>query len=224
MDTHGRREAEVKDRFSISGTGEFDLGAQLRKRLDEVGSIFEFLIMALDRDVPIDMAVHKQALKELQLQIRTSQLEWHRKIVETLPVGSYSESEKDWDSSKVVGRELSRLQIRRLVKVSEAHGNWPSLFRCFCDPLCFPGESDGRAVRLALFAEWVDNLGLADWNEVTVLNWTQPISQPSSDEASSHEGCTPWANFFYSGSQLQPVWCLTIWHPGRRTMAVLLAC
>lgn len=139
-------------------------------------------------------------------------------------MGSYSEPEKDWDSSKVVGRELSRPQTRRLVKVSEGHEKWPSLYRYFCDPLCLPGESDERTVRPALFAEWIDALGLADTNDVAFVDWATPVSQPSLNDSSGHEACTPWADVFYPGSQFQSLWCLTIWNPGRRTMAVPLAC
>lgn len=195
----------------------------LRKRLDDLGNVFEFVTIALDRDVSPDEGTHRCALAELYEQIMVSQREWNRKIIRRLPVANYPEPTMRWNLDEAVGVALGRPQIANLLSTDMDDIRSPTLCGDFIRSLCFPDVAEQAGLGRALFAEWIDTIGLVDQSNITVLSWVDKTTQPLSGCYGS-AGASVWTEFFFAARWPQRAWCLTVWNPSRRTISALAAC
>ena len=196
----------------------------LRKRLDDLGSVFEFVTIALDRDVSPDEGTHRCALAELYEQIMLSQREWHRKVIRRLPVASYPEPTMRWSLDDALGVALGRLQIANLLRTDIDDIGCPTLCGDFIRSLYFPDLVDRAGLGQALFAEWIDTLGLVDQSDIVVLSWVDKPTQSLMGRSGECAGATEWTEFFCAYRWPERAWCLTVWNPSRRTISALAAC
>ncbi|MBH3404292.1 hypothetical protein I5P86_04420 [Pseudomonas glycinae] len=168
----------------------------LRKRLDDLGNVFEFVTIALDRDVSPDEGMHRCALAELYVQIMGSQREWHQKVIRRLPVAIYPEPTMRWNLDDAVGGALGRLQITNLLRTDTDDIGSPTLCGDFIRSLYFPDLVDRAGLGQALFAEWINTLGLVDQSDIVVLNWVDKPTQSLMGRYGESAGATAWTDFF----------------------------
>ncbi|WP_285374276.1 hypothetical protein [Pseudomonas sp. lyk4-TYG-107] len=198
--------------------------AQLRRRLDDVGCVFEFVSLIVDDDIGVHEQFHRRALSELYEQIMDSQREWHGKLIQRVPVGDYPEPTMSWNISEAVGEQLSSEQIRGLTR-TEANCAEPfSLYADFCRPLfqlktvCYAEDTQ------VLFREWINVLGLLEHRDISVFSWVVGPWQQINCVPDGHSLSAAWTDFFCLETKTEHVWCLTIWNSERRTLAALAAC
>ncbi|WP_147407029.1 hypothetical protein [Pseudomonas sp. 91RF] len=196
----------------------------LRKRLDDLGNVFEFVTIALDRDTSPDEGTHRCALAALYEQIMLSQREWHQKVIRGLPVANYPEPTMRWNLDEAVGVVLGRLQIINLLRTDTDDIQFPTLYDDFIRSLCFPNFADRAQLGRALFAEWIDTMGLVDQSNIVVLSWVDKPTQPLMERCGESAGASAWTDFFCADHRPQRAWCLTVWNPSRRTISALAAC
>lgn len=211
------------DDFCGSVTAVSNKTEYLRRRLDDLGCVFEFVTMVVDKDISIDDRCHRSALSELYEQIMASQRAWYRKVVRVLPAADYPVPTMRWDLSSAVGVRLSRQQIISLMQVEANEFVAFPLYADFIRPLCFSKQGGNVEDTHLLFGEWIDALGLHAQDGVEVLSWAGEPRRCSMDTQAGKPR-SAWTEFLCPGSQAQHVWCLTIWNPVRRTMAALAAC
>lgn len=198
-----------------------DRTARLRNRLDEFGNVFEFVTSVLDQSISMDAPGHKRALLELYQQIMSSQREWHSKVVRELPAADYPEPSIYWNLGDAVGEVLNRQQITNLLRTSDDDTLRPTLYGDFVRPLCLPMGANRAGQAQALFGEWIDAIGLADQDDIQVLNW---VNQSLMKAQQGNAGTLLWTDFFGPDPLFSHAWCLTVWNPLRRTISALAAC
>jgi len=211
---------EHMDGLDLSGSDRFTC---LRKRLDDVGCVFEYVTMPLKEGALIDEQCHRLALAKLYEQVMLSQLEWFRRLIQSLSVAAYPEPTMRWNLAEALAEQLTQQQILRLVRVDADQQETPSLYTDFSRPLCLPHEVDSARMREALFAEWTDVLGLRLQDDPVVLSWADAPRQGSTPNPQRTLRCA-WTDFFCPASFGQHRWCLTIWNPACRTLAAVAAC
>lgn len=127
----------------------------LRDQMDDVGCIFEFVVVAPDSDAQIDEAMHRRALGELYEQLMIGQLQWHRRLVQTLPAAEYAEPTMSWNQEKATATILTRTQVRNLTLIENYESDALTLYEHFResrDPTVLHKDAD--RVR-GLFREWL---------------------------------------------------------------------
>lgn len=202
----------VSDRFTC-----------LRKRLDDVGCVFEFVIMPVKEGASIDEQCHRLALAKLYEQVMFSQMEWFRRLIQSLSVADYPEPTMRWNLAEAFAEQMTQQQILSLLRVDADQHKTPSLYTDFSRSPCLSRQIDSSRMSEALFAEWTDALGLRVQDDPVVLNWADAPSQGSSKPAQRKLRCA-WTDFFCPTPFGQHRWCLTIWNPARRTLAAVAAC
>ncbi len=93
----------VSDRFTC-----------LRKRLDDVGCVFEFVIMPVKEGASIDEQCHRLALAKLYEQVMFSQMEWFRRLIQSLSVADYPEPTMRWNLAEAFAEQMTQQQILSL--------------------------------------------------------------------------------------------------------------
>ncbi|WP_256580774.1 hypothetical protein [Pseudomonas sp. QTF5] len=198
----------------------------LRQRMDDVGCVFEFVVVAPEEDSLIDEAMHRLALNALYEQIMASQLDWHRKLILKLPSANYPEPSMTWALDRAIATPLSRAEIRKLTS-TEVYQRGPlALYGHFREPLYLAQFEGGEAEAEALFREWLELLGLEDRDDVVALNWVKGVKGSSSglfdnDNVASRR--ETWSDYFDARLECWDIWCLTFWNPRRRTLGALAA-
>ncbi|MNG03267.1 hypothetical protein D3C84_863390 [compost metagenome] len=126
-----------------------------------------------------------------------------------------------WDLRKAVAKPLNRDERARLMRIDKDDQHTYALYAAFCDPPYGTRFSDDTPQ--ALFSEWLDLLGLEDGTDGVVLSWVDNfnLNWTASDEYDPAR--EPWSDYFDDGLEWWGVWCLSIWNPKRRTLAVLAA-
>lgn len=194
----------------------------LRTRLDNVGCIFEFVVVNPDRDSPVDESMHRQALSELHHQIMAGMLDWHQKLIHNLPDADYPEPSLSWDLDKAVATPLTRNEVRTLTLTEVCERRPSALYAYFSEQLSLNEFENEEAQEV--FREWLEVLGLEDRDDVVVLDWVKRPEGEFLDAGSGISGRESWSEYFESGSQWWGAWCLTIWNPRSCTLSAIAAC
>ncbi|WP_434706058.1 hypothetical protein J3P85_12505 [Pseudomonas sp. Z1-12] len=197
--------------------------ASLRQRMERAGCAFEFLVLAPEANEAVDEALHRQAVDLLFQQIKAQWLERHRQLTLDPRYAEVASPIMSWDLDKAVAKPLTREEVTRLMRTDVGeHNQQPyALYADFCEPPYGTRFSDDTPQ--ALFKAWLDLLGLEEGEDVVVLNWVDNfnVNWTASDEADPAR--EPWSDYFDDGLEWWGVWCLSIWNPKRRTLAVLAA-
>lgn len=200
---------------------ELQTSASLRQRMEQAGCAFDFLVLAPEASETVDEALHRQAVGLLFQHIKAQWLERHRQLTLDPRYTEAAPPAMDWDLSKAVAKTLNRDEVARLMGGDKDDQHIYALYAAFCDPPYGTRFTDDTPQ--ALFKEWLDLLGLEDGTDVVVLSWVDNFNfnWTASDE---HDPARePWSDYFEDGLEWWGVWCLSIWNPKRRTLAVLAA-
>lgn len=196
-------------------------GASLRQRMEKVGCAFDFLVLAPEASEAADEVLHRQAVDLLFQHLKAQWLERHRQLTLDPRYTEVAPPTMSWDLSKAVAKPLDRDERARLMRIDKDDQHTYALYAAFCDPPYGTRFSDDTPQ--ALFREWLDLLGLEDSTDVVVLSWVDNfnLNWTASDE---HDPARePWSDYFDDGLEWWGVWCLSIWNPKRRTLAILAA-
>ena len=177
--------------------------SDLRKRMEEIGCVFDFTVSSVPIDVQVSDADHRHALEELFEFLRHS---CERYCLDTiareLSLDAQDFFRLEYDISLATATQLDVLEVG-----VDGSSRLQRLEQAFIDP---PYGSRGDE---ALFAEFCAVIGLTP--NAVVLDWVgDPTLEPERSD---------WSNYFDAGKEWWGVWCATIWNPATRTLAAIAA-
>ena len=195
--------------------------ASLRQRMEKAGCAFDFLVLVPEASETADEVLHRQAVDLLFQHLKAQWLERHRQMILDPRYTETAPPSMGWDLRKAVAKLLSRDERARLMRIDKDDQHTYALYAAFCDPPYGTRFSDDTPQ--ALFREWLDLLGLEDGTDGVVLSWVDNfnLNWTASDEYDPAR--EPWSDYFDDGLEWWGVWCLSIWNPKRRTLAVVAA-
>lgn len=190
----------------------------LKKRMNDIGCVFEFLVLVPEADARIDEINHRQILNELYKQIAAEELIKHEKVKNQFHGAIFKPFEYSWNLHKAKPKLLSHADIQKLIHpyITRNHGMPLALYNAFCNTPHGINYTKVEPELEALFLEWIGILGLEDDETVQVFNWVDDLNLGKIDNHS-------WSNYFDAGLEWWGAWCLTIWNPRRRTLSALVA-
>ncbi|WP_338525112.1 hypothetical protein NUH87_05565 [Pseudomonas batumici] len=194
--------------------------ASLRERMSSAGCVFEFVVLAVEPELSVDEALHRQALMAMYEQIMVSQHEWRQSLIRLRPDGIDRIPPLTWKLDQAVATPLDWAKVLDPSMTLSPRLSGSTLFNAFRDPPY--GIRLAEEAALELFKEWLALLGFDVRDDIVVLNWVDGL-QTDRDRAEGILGPTPWSNYFEAGLEWWGVWCLTIWNPRRRTLSALVA-
>lgn len=177
---------------------------ELQARLDEAGSVFDFVVLGLDMTARPGEAEHKDALRVLFEGIRERAQEWRRKLVEQHP----QYANHPWPEL-IPDLEQARPQALDAARIEELARDDGPLYRALIDP------PHGSTLQVADFREWREALRLHADEGMQVLDWV--------GNADREPQRSTWSRYFDDGKEWWGIWCLTLYNPRRRTLSALAA-
>lgn len=102
-----------------------------------------------------------------------------------------------WSLDEAVGVALDRLQIANLLRTDMDDIRSPTLCGDFIRSLCFPDLAEQAGLGRALFAEWIDSIGLVDQSNITVVSWVDKTTQPLTGCYGGRAKASEWTEFFF---------------------------
>lgn len=177
---------------------------ELQARLDEAGSVFDFVVLGLDVTARPGEAEHKDALRVLFEGIRERAQEWRRKLVEQHP----QYANHPWPEL-IPDLEQARPQALDAARIEELARDDGPLYRALVGP------PYGTALQVEDFREWREVLRLHADEGLQVLDWVG-----NADDAPQRSA---WSSYFDDGKEWWGIWCLTLYNPRRRTLSALAA-
>lgn len=177
---------------------------ELRARLDEAGSVFDFVVLSLDATASPGEAEHRDALRVLFEAIDERTQVWRRKLVEQHP--RYANHPWPDLSPDLAQARPQALDSARIAELTRENG---PLHRALVDP------PYGTPLQAADFQEWRDVLRLYPDEGLQVLDWV--------GNADREPQRSTWSRYFNDGKEWWGIWCLTLYNPRRRTLSALAA-
>lgn len=177
---------------------------ELRARLDEAGSVFDFVVLSLDATARPGEAEHRDALRVLFEDVHARAQEWHCKLVEQHPqYAAYQPLDIRPDLTQ------ARPQALDIARIEELARDDGPLYRALIDP------PHGSTLQVADFREWREALRLHADEGMQVLDWV--------GNADHEPQRSTWSRYFDDGKEWWGIWCLTLYNPRRRTLSALAA-
>jgi hypothetical protein len=198
--------------------------ASLRKRMNDAGCVFKFLVLAPESVVDVNESIHRQALNVLHEMLLSEMLEWHEHRIKD---PAYQNTQKPligWDLESAVATPLSRDEVLSLTQIDRTDiFERLALYASFLYPPYRAQFRRGESEAQSVFYEWCELLGLNDPEDIVVVNWVDALNTDLHTCDDDIFGVTPWRDYFDAGLEWWGVWCLTIWNPKRRTISALIA-
>ena len=220
---------------------------RLAEDLKAADVVFDFLVFHVPPELDVSIDLHRSALAELFGQLANEMDLWKRQRQEQA-----KESGCDWrhlgaielvyDLEAATPCQLDLAAVSALSEVSQPDPLVTgALYQAFCNPpygtsfldmeawrslspsirKTFVRDATARhmsaeeAFAKQQFTDWCDQLGLIPADAPIVLDWVGDMDREPERSM--------WSNYFDEGRDWWGIWCLSIWHPTRRTLAVLAA-
>lgn len=181
----------------------------LREQMVQAGCVFDYSIYIVPMATVTEVE-HKVVLSALFTQIQAEQeCHWRSLIAHSPEYANKVCPDLGVNLTLASAQVLDARQITLLCQRTTES----ALFRAYTDPPYGTRWSSAQAEYA--FATWLDQLGLIAEDNISVLDWVgDPDVQPER---------STWSNYFNEGKDWWGIWCLTVWNPARRTLAVLAA-
>lgn len=195
---------------------ENEQGQALRRQMKEALCVFDFAVLAVAPQATVDLELHRQALSVLfrQVQQERSEDPCYANVGQGQPMR--------WEVQRAQPRELDAEQIRQLTLIQPA-GDAMGLYPAFSDPPYGTQFAENGERPEVIFRQWLALLGLEPEAGPVVIDWVSNLELEWVTEARVGPEMPPWSTYFEEGLEWWGVWCLSIWNPRRRTLAVLMA-
>ena len=177
---------------------------ELQARLDEAGSVFDFVVLGLDVTARPGEAEHKDALRVLFEGIRERSQAWRRKLLEEHP----QYANKPWPEL-IPDLDRARPQALDAPRIEDLARDDGPLYRALVSP------PYGSTLQVEDFREWREVLRLHAGEGLQVLDWV--------GNADDEPQRSAWSSYFDDGKEWWGIWCLTLYNPRRRTLSALAA-
>lgn len=192
-----------KDRCVELPPREMQCLMRLRNRMTEAGCEFKFSVMQLPAEWgDATDSDHRQVLHQVCESIRTDWPSHRFDIAAASPVALASE--------RVKPRDQLRLLKGLVLERSGPNSSWFEQLQMAVEDPPFHANCD-----LLLVQDLLDQCGLVPLDGLVVLDW---VGDPALNPDRSR-----WSDFFDAGKEWWGIWCLSVWNPRRRTVAVLMA-
>ncbi|WP_256679591.1 hypothetical protein [Pseudomonas sp. Fl4BN1] len=202
---------------------ENEQGQALRRQMKEAFCVFEFVVLAVAPQASVDLELHRQALSVLYRQLQQERRDALRRMREDPRHADIGDGEPmRWEVERAQPRELDAEQIRQLTLIKPA-GDSLALYPAFSDPPYGTQFAEKGECPEAIFQQWLALLGLEPEAGPVVIDWVSNLELEWVTEARVGPEIPPWSDYFDEGLEWWGVWCLSIWNPERRTLAVLMA-
>lgn len=202
---------------------EHEQSQALRRQMEEALCVFDFTVLAVAPQANVDLELHRQALTVLYRQLQDERREALRRMREDPRYADIGEGEPmRWEVERAQPRVLDAEQIRQLTLLKPA-GDSLALYPAFSDPPYGTQFAERGGQPEVVFQQWLALLGLEPDAGLVVIDWVSNLELEWVTEVRVGPEMPPWSAYFNDGLEWWGVWCLSIWNPRRRTLAVLMA-
>ncbi|MGC5704061.1 hypothetical protein J4P02_28055 [Pseudomonas sp. NFXW11] len=195
----------------------------LRRLLKEAYCVFDFIVLEVAAEARVDLQLHREALDALYRQLQEEACEARRRLRQDPRYADIGEPEPmRWEVQRAEARVLDPEQVQQLAQARPLEGH-QGLYRAFLHPPYGTRfAADGEPPE-AIFQRWLTLLGLEPQAQPEVIDWVANLQLDWQAEETEGPEVLPWSVYFDEGLEWWGVWCLSIWNPERRTLAVLMA-